>query len=117
MTKRKRISVGLLWHSANSDNLGVGALTVSQMCIIGEAAARQGVEIEFFIIGWSDRRRPYIGGPHTHVGPLNAKKFVDPFTGLYSVLRKCDVICDIGAGDSFSDIYGLKRFFYLCSCL
>ena len=30
--------------------------------------------------------------------------------GLYGIARRCDVILDIGAGDSWADIYGLRRF-------
>ena len=34
----RTLSVGLLWHSINSANLGVGALTVSNLALAREAA-------------------------------------------------------------------------------
>ena len=36
------LTIGLLWHSAVSDNLGVGALTVSQIAIVEKVAAEIG---------------------------------------------------------------------------
>ena len=48
---RKRLTVGLLWHSLTSDNLGVGALTIGQMVLISEAARRRGAEVSFIVIG------------------------------------------------------------------
>ena len=32
--------------------------------------------------------------------------------GLYSAVRECDLVLDISAGDSFADIYGLRRFLF-----
>jgi len=29
----------------------------------------------------------------------------------FNIINNCDLVCDITAGDSFSDIYGFKRFF------
>lgn len=40
-TNNKQITVGLLWHSLSSDNLGVGALTESQIAICNAAAKEQ----------------------------------------------------------------------------
>ena len=40
---RPDLTIGLLWHSAVSDNLGVGALTVSQIAIVEKVAAEIGV--------------------------------------------------------------------------
>ena len=35
-----------------------------------------------------------------------------PWGALYKSFRRCDLVLDIGAGDSFADIYGAKRFTY-----
>lgn len=37
------------------------------------------------------------------------KNFFHDETSMLNVLLECDLICDITGGDSFSDIYGLKR--------
>jgi colanic acid/amylovoran biosynthesis protein len=44
---------GLLWHSFSSGNLGVGALSISNMLLIDEAARKCGITPEFLIIGSS----------------------------------------------------------------
>lgn len=106
---------GLLWHSFSSGNLGVGALSISNMMLIDEAARRVGIKPEFLLIGSS--------GP-CHYPPDQEKfkyEFIEfsertlrsnPF-GLLKAIRSCDAVFDIGEGDSFSDIYGGKRLIKL----
>ncbi len=104
------VRIGLLWHSMNSDNLGVGALTLAHIAILEEAAAQAQVEPHFIIIGWEDKRAAYVKRENVEVATLRMKDFIKPSGGLFSLLRGCDAILDIGAGDSFTDIYGTKRF-------
>lgn len=109
-TSRKTLKVGLLWHSMTSDNLGVGALTLGQMALITAAARQSGFECQFLVIG-TKGGTPYpvddfqIGD--TAEFALRAFKTGD-FRGI-SLLRHCDIVFDIGEGDSFADIYGNKR--------
>lgn len=103
------LTIGLLGHSANSDNLGVGALTVAQIAIVKAAAARIGVPVRFVIFGWRDPRPPYVAGPDIEILSLRARELLKP-NGMYKHLRRCDIVLDIGAGDSFADIYGAVRF-------
>lgn len=105
--------VGLLWHSVNSDNLGIGALTQSQIAIIEGIAEELGLSPRFEVLGWLDRREPYVRGPNVHPLPLKVGHFVSYSDGLYAAARRCDFVCDIGGGDSFTDIYGFKRFAFL----
>lgn len=110
MQKPARVlRLGLLWHSLTSDNLGVGALTVAHIALLEAAAQRVGVEVEFVILGWKDRRAPYRKGANVEIVELRMKDFFKPVGGLYSRLRGCDLVFDISAGDSFTDIYGTKR--------
>lgn len=111
MTK-SQITLGLLWHSSNSDNLGVGALTASHIRIIEDIAQDLGVYIRFRILGWKDKRSPYIQEEKVDAIPLRARDLIMPFHGLYAEARKCDLIMDISAGDSFTDIYGSRRFLF-----
>lgn len=107
---RRKCVVGLLWHSVNSDNLGVGALTLANVAIIRREAARLGAEVEFVIMGWGDRREPYLSGPDISMVPLRPREhFLRPHR-LAAIIRRCDVVFDIGYGDSFADLYGAKRF-------
>lgn len=106
------IQVGLLWHSLRSCNLGVGALTLSNIAILRSAARRAGRDIALTVVGY--------GGP-LHYSPsdgpvgeylIRSSKDLLPGSPLRTTLQKCDVVLDIAAGDSWADIYGLKRFIW-----
>jgi colanic acid/amylovoran biosynthesis protein len=104
------IRIGLLWHSANSGNLGVGALTVANMELARQAAAQAGLEPRFLIMGMGDEGPPYVAGCEAYV--INTRRLLGP-KGFWSVVGDQDVILDIGAGDSFAEIYGFQRFLFL----
>lgn len=110
------IVVGLLWHSLASGNLGVIALTFSQIAIVKEAAAKAGKNLTIKIFGWqldgSIPTPPEFSGIE-YIG-LNAKQLLNPTSAFHKMLATCQVVLDVGEGDSFSDIYGLKRLLYLC---
>lgn len=106
------LRVGLLWHSTNSGNLGVGALTVANLALAREAAAARGLTAAFTIIGMQDPGPAYVSAPDVADYPLNGRRLVSP-AGAWSVIGAQDCLLDIGLGDSFADIYGFKRFFYL----
>ena len=106
------IAIGLLWHSASSGNLGVGALTVANIAIARAVAAGMGLEPRFLIIGMRDGQARYIDDPAVDSFAIDARSLVSP-GGYLSALTRVDCVLDIGAGDSFADIYGGKRFFYL----
>jgi colanic acid/amylovoran biosynthesis protein len=103
------IKVGLLWHSVNSDNLGVVALTVSNIAIVEAVAASLGENVTFEIYGWRDPGPDQISRPNVKVMPLRGRDIIDPQRLLRSA-KSCDVVLDISAGDSFADIYGARRF-------
>lgn len=110
-SSRKRVTIGLLWHSLVSDNLGNGALTVSQIAICLAAGQRAGVDIDFLIFGTT-------GGSAYAPAGVSVREGGDPFiwhilrgnSNFISDLNQCDLVLDIGEGDSFTDIYGLIRF-------
>lgn len=108
-TASPTMTIGLLWHSMHSGNLGVGALTVSNIEIVERAARRLGIVPRFIVVGWQDKLPRYQAHPEVEVVGLRMKDFVNPCTGLYAILRRCDVVLDIAAGDSFTDIYGRQR--------
>jgi polysaccharide pyruvyl transferase WcaK-like protein len=104
------LTLGLLWHSTNSANLGVGALTVSQIAIIEGVAARMGREARFVTLGWTDPDPPYVASPRLSGVGLRTRDLIEPGGKLGAALAGCDLVLDIGAGDSFADIYGAWRF-------
>lgn len=108
----RSIRIGLLWHSANSGNLGVGALTVANIAIIQGVAAECGLVPKFTIIGMRDANAAFIDDPAVAVVAVDGRSLLSPF-GCAAVLADQDVVIDIGAGDSFTDLYGPKRFAFL----
>ena len=103
------IRIGLLWHSLTSDNLGVGALTIAQMALVDRVAAPLGLEPRFTVLGWVEPKEPYVSRPGLEIRGFRMKDFVAPRDGFVGAARRCDLVLDIGAGDSFADIYGAAR--------
>lgn len=102
-------------HSAKSDNLGVGALTVSEVEILRGLARDLGRGLEVTIFDWKDARAPYVTGPDVKVVDLDRRSLAGR-GGFWATVRAADLVLDIGAGDSFADIYGagrLRRMFVL----
>jgi colanic acid/amylovoran biosynthesis protein len=112
MTEGRPIRIGLLWHSVNSGNLGVGALTESNLSILRAEAEAAGLVPHFTIIGMRDAEPAYISGPDIAVFSLDTRALLSP-SGYWARLASLDCLFDIGAGDSWADIYGGKRFGFL----
>jgi polysaccharide pyruvyl transferase WcaK-like protein len=109
------IRICLIMHSTRSDNLGVGALTVSEVEIIRSLAREMGRAVDITVMDWKDPRTPYVSGPDIRVVDLDSRVLLNPGGFLREVWR-ADLVIDIGAGDSFADIYGagrLKRMFVM----
>lgn len=103
----------LIMHSTRSDNLGVGALTRSEVEILRGVAADLGRTLTLTVIDWKDTRPAYITGDDIRIVPLDTKFLLNPF-GYFATVLRADAVVDIGAGDSFADIYGpgrLRRLF------
>lgn len=107
-----RLKIGLLWHSANSGNLGVGALTLANMAIARQVAHELGFTPEFTIIGMGDVGTSYVSEAEATVYVVDRSTLLSP-AGCWALFREMDCVLDIGAGDSFADIYGPKRFAFL----
>ncbi|HKX22521.1 MAG TPA: polysaccharide pyruvyl transferase family protein, partial [Rhizorhapis sp.] len=60
----------------------------------------------------ADKGRSYLGLDEASLYEVNSRRLLDP-RELLSVIGAQDCVLDIGAGDSFADIYGFKRFFFL----
>ena len=105
---QRPLRICLILHSTRSDNLGVGALTVSEVEIIREISHEIGCEIEITVMDWKDARDPYVTGPDIQVMDLDGRVMLNP-RGFFSVARRSDLVIDIGGGDSFADIYGSRR--------
>lgn len=118
MTDEKRtvgeqpvLRILLLWHSLRSGNLGVGALTLGHIEILKRAAAQAGRHLEIDIAGWG-RELDYRNacpelGIQLHAG---RREVFSPSSDLNRIISQADIVLDIGSGDSFSDLYGTRRF-------
>lgn len=106
------VRVGLLWHSLRSGNLGVVALTLANMQIVREVAQELGFEPHFTLIGMRDPASPTEEASDLQVFDVTSGSLINP-RGLWACIRAQDCVIDIGAGDSFAEIYGAKRFTYL----
>jgi colanic acid/amylovoran biosynthesis protein len=108
MTKK----IGLLWHSLTSDNLGVGALSVSHFFLIDCVAKSIGISPQYILIG-TNGTMDYLNSVTSdsiEVLPISLREMACNFPSSANLFKDCAVVFDIGEGDSFSDIYGLKRF-------
>ncbi len=104
------VTLALVWHQMNSDNLGVGALTLANLAILRAAAKDAGREVRFLILGWKDPRPWYETPDDVENVPLRTRHLVSPTGPFTEAIARSDAVFDIGGGDSFTDIYGPKRF-------
>ena len=102
------LRIALIFHSTCSDNLGVGALTVSQVDILRRAAAALGTDLRIRVIDWKDPRPPYVTGPEIEIHPIRARDILKPWKYARLIAGQ-DMVIDAGGGDSFADIYGGGR--------
>lgn len=109
----RMITVGLLWHSLSSGNLGVGALTESNIAIIRSIAESLGKHVRFIVLGTGAETLPALAKELEADGhTLENQPARILRSSFRQQVRRCDLVIDIGEGDSFADIYGFKRFFY-----
>lgn len=111
----KNIRVGFFWQTLTSENLGVSALAQSQIAIARKAAAQAGISISCIEFCPTGPNLKLAKALDCEIGaPLSPKNILLGRLNYIQQIRECDVALDIGAGDSFSDIYGIKHFFFLC---
>jgi colanic acid/amylovoran biosynthesis protein len=108
----RTLRVGLAWHAVNAGNLGVGALTLGNIALARVAAARAGVALQFCVFAPRDAAPTYVTGADITTRTIDGRFMVAP-GGYWAALGRLDTMLDIGAGDSFTDIYPGKRFAYL----
>lgn len=108
----KDIKIGLLWHSASSGNLGVGALTIANMAIVRGVAEELGLAPRFTIIGMRDGMDAYVRPSEADQFVVDTRSVLDP-RACWATLRAQDCVLDIGGGDSFTDIYASRRYAFI----
>jgi colanic acid/amylovoran biosynthesis protein len=113
MASDSAVTIGLLWHSVNSGNLGVGALTIGNIALLRRACAGARRKPHFIVLGFDDPGRPaYVHGDDIEIVPINSRAIL-PGGTFDTAIKRCDLVVDIGGGDSWTDIYSNKRFAFL----
>lgn len=108
----RTITIGLLWHSLNPGNLGIGALTLANLAIARKAARDAGLSPRFVIMGAREAEPAPPAFPDTRMVPIDWRALT-PGGAIWRAMGEVDCVLDIGAGDSFTDIYGPRRFAFL----
>lgn len=110
------LRVGLLWHSLASGNLGVRALTLAQLALLDEIAQEVGAEIDvvMFVNPVARPGTPSSFGTRrvrvVETVPLSARSLSVGVARVTGACRRCDLLIDISEGDSFTDVYGARRY-------
>ncbi len=123
--------IGLMGAVINNDNLGCVALTVSLLQLLEEISKSNDSVFEYHIFEdvYSEQKTKEIARilniplDRIHSVPNYYAEFTSAKAmarSLYHVrrnrksidaIKSCDCVIDLTQGDSFSDIYGLRRFF------
>ena len=102
------LKIALIGHDSRNANLGVGALTVSDIEVIRRAAAHQDLQVEITVLIGHSARPSCVSGDDVR------ERFVRPLRhplDFFRAVRASDLVIDISGGDSFADIYGDRRMF------
>ncbi len=124
MINEKKIC--LAWHNFNSCNYGVSALAVAHLNMVLQAAASTNTKITIETLGTENvsnlsikeelEKNHNITIKHVDYSlKQTIKSLLQLDFNKIRPLKKYDLILDIGEGDSFTDIYGFKRFLTLSS--
>lgn len=108
----------MIWHNLHSGNLGISALSISNILIIDDLMNEMGKNCKYVCYSEQDNnssKLPLELDKHDITfRALSVKELITNPSKLIRFIREVknfDYIFDIGGGDSFSDIYGFKRFF------
>lgn len=110
------ITIGLLWHNYPSENLGVGALSYSHIHVLEQIAEKNGVSVRYFIVGMmpqGSNRFDQVTKNEVEYFHFSLKEIAKKPLSFFQLVRKlatCKTCFDLSEGDSFTDIYGKKRF-------
>lgn len=112
--------IGLMWHDFPSENLGVGALTHAHISLLDDIFDRLKIEVEYLVIGNVDCRdvdfAKITRRPMRYIRLSIKNLIISPvsYFSIKTAVASCNLVIDLSAGDSFTDIYGFKRFIQQC---
>jgi polysaccharide pyruvyl transferase WcaK-like protein len=88
----------------------VDALTRANIAMLRAACVRAGVEPEFLLLGTPNPDAINLANVSQGPGP-SLKQLLVGRGPFLEALKSCDIVFDTSEGDSFTDIYGVKRCF------
>jgi polysaccharide pyruvyl transferase WcaK-like protein len=100
------LRIALVWHALTSANLGVRALSAANAEIVRAAARRAGVAVELEWFGWGGTA----GAASEPFLQISSRDLLSPRSRFRAAIGRCQLAFDIGEGDSFTDLYGWRRF-------
>ncbi|GLQ09188.1 hypothetical protein GCM10007913_11200 [Devosia yakushimensis] len=110
----KGLHIALLWHTFGHGNLGVDALARGNASVIRAAAAAVGVPVRFTSLGTGQNHAVPDFPDDVAIGPApRLKPLLRGKSDFMDVIRRSDLVFDIGEGDSFTDLYGGLRYGFL----
>ncbi|KNH03428.1 polysaccharide pyruvyl transferase [Qipengyuania citrea LAMA 915] len=115
MENLRHLKIALPWHTFGHDNLGIDALSRANAAIIESAAFSKGISVEFLTLGSRRKSNAIPPSSTIKIGPSpSLNQLARGNFAIFRELRSCDLAFDIAEGDSFTDIYGRRRFFLHC---
>ncbi len=104
--------VGLLGTDFCSSNRGCGALGYAAVEILNSVYKAKGEKLEVFAFLYKLEPEPQIIDENItmHYVVIRYKK-LSFWKNARKIFNRCNFVWDFTGGDSFSDIYGMKRFF------
>jgi polysaccharide pyruvyl transferase WcaK-like protein len=112
--QEKNMQIVLLSHMFNNGNLGVGALSISNLLILADTCKSLNIKPKFYLFSYKNNGIDYSYELDKYnidyeIVIVGLKKYVLDFNKIYNIIKSSNIVIDIGAGDSFSDIYGMSR--------
>ncbi len=112
---KKKLTVALVSHIIKDDNLGCGALAISNIKLIDEVFKRKNVEVSY-VVAITDNLTQIDMSKYTannfeyRVYPRCRQTLRNPFLLLRTkVFDGCDLVINLCGGDGYADIYGFGR--------
>jgi polysaccharide pyruvyl transferase WcaK-like protein len=118
------ISIGLFMHWFKHDNLGVAALSISNLIILDQVMDSLGINVQYtsFKTNNIKKSNDYISNNKLVFKnfPRFREVILSPFNSIKKIDFNCDFAFDLCGGDSFTDIYGWRHSIpqlFIKSCL
>ena len=96
--------IGLLYHGYHSPNLGLDALSTAHVMLLEDICNHMKIK-PIFLNFYSMENEKVEGEYKSEFLNIPNRKNLN----MIMQFRKCDLVLDISSGDSFTDIYGLRR--------